>query len=110
MTGVKLKYLHCFNDRHGKPHCFFRYRGKRWPLPLPGTEGFATAYDALLKHIKANPLQIGSNVQFMPGSLAWAIEKFLASPLYNERAEDRKSTRLNSSHITISYAVFCLKK
>src|SRR6266540_6131859 len=28
-----------------------------------------------------------------------------------DRAErDRKSTRLNSSHITISYAVFCLKK
>src|SRR5437773_6309420 len=24
--------------------------------------------------------------------------------------QDRKSTRLNSSHITISYAVFCLKK
>src|SRR2546430_9314562 len=27
-----------------------------------------------------------------------------------ERAEDRKSTRLNSSHSQISYAVFCLKK
>src|SRR2546428_10280869 len=27
-----------------------------------------------------------------------------------ERAEDRKSTRLNSSHDQISYAVFCLKK
>src|SRR5437773_3350991 len=26
------------------------------------------------------------------------------------RQQDRKSTRLNSSHITISYAVFCLKK
>src|SRR5437773_9723251 len=26
------------------------------------------------------------------------------------RPGDRKSTRLNSSHITISYAVFCLKK
>src|SRR5207248_10889900 len=26
------------------------------------------------------------------------------------RAQDRKSTRLNSSHRTISYAVFCLKK
>src|SRR6202012_6197835 len=25
-------------------------------------------------------------------------------------AQDRKSTRLNSSHIVISYAVFCLKK
>src|SRR5262245_37178377 len=26
------------------------------------------------------------------------------------RMEDRKSTRLNSSHLGISYAVFCLKK
>src|SRR5437773_3842737 len=28
----------------------------------------------------------------------------------SECTRDRKSTRLNSSHITISYAVFCLKK
>src|SRR5690625_6074174 len=27
-----------------------------------------------------------------------------------EEYEDRKSTRLNSSHVAISYAVFCLKK
>src|SRR5690625_6066998 len=27
-----------------------------------------------------------------------------------ERFRDRKSTRLNSSHVAISYAVFCLKK
>src|SRR5436309_11967605 len=34
-------------------------------------------------------------------------EKFLgASPM----VKDRKSTRLNSSHVKISYAVFCLKK
>src|SRR5699024_11429992 len=26
------------------------------------------------------------------------------------RSEERKSTRLNSSHVSISYAVFCLKK
>src|SRR5437899_11671379 len=26
------------------------------------------------------------------------------------RSEDRKSTRLNASHLGISYAVFCLKK
>src|SRR5690625_5579856 len=26
------------------------------------------------------------------------------------REEDRKSTRLNSSHVAISYAVFCLKR
>src|SRR5688500_12008174 len=28
----------------------------------------------------------------------------------NEGSEDRKSTRLNSSHLVSSYAVFCLKK
>src|SRR5690349_23936946 len=27
-----------------------------------------------------------------------------------EQVQDRKSTRLNSSHVEISYAVFCLKK
>src|SRR5699024_11681372 len=27
-----------------------------------------------------------------------------------EKKQDRKSTRLNSSHVSISYAVFCLKK
>src|SRR5699024_12391378 len=32
----------------------------------------------------------------------------LANTVYNE--QDRKSTRLNSSHVSISYAVFCLKK
>src|SRR3989449_10684764 len=37
------------------------------------------------------------------GLLAWARRR-------NPRAVDRKSTRLNSSHGYISYAVFCLKK
>src|SRR5690625_1216390 len=29
---------------------------------------------------------------------------------YIDRTQDRKSTRLNSSHVAISYAVFCLTK
>src|SRR5579885_862176 len=33
----------------------------------------------------------------------------VAAPGYTDAA-DRKSTRLNSSHVSISYAVFCLKK
>src|SRR2546428_4889161 len=33
-----------------------------------------------------------------------------AFPSYGEHGQDRKSTRLNSSHDQISYAVFCLKK
>src|SRR5690349_7697108 len=31
-------------------------------------------------------------------------------PMQTEVSVDRKSTRLNSSHVEISYAVFCLKK
>src|SRR5205814_6105803 len=31
-------------------------------------------------------------------------------PVRSRRGSDRKSTRLNSSHLGISYAVFCLKK
>src|SRR5258705_5623113 len=33
-----------------------------------------------------------------------------ANPRKRRRDRDRKSTRLNSSHLGISYAVFCLKK
>src|SRR2546430_7737439 len=36
-------------------------------------------------------------------NLTWSIRE-------NQRLRDRKSTRLNSSHSQISYAVFCLKK
>src|SRR3712207_7353498 len=35
---------------------------------------------------------------------------FVASTGFGSDLEDRKSTRLNSSHANISYAVFCLKK
>src|SRR5690625_6594442 len=45
---------------------------------------------------------------------AWSLktlpiipEKFQLKPI---EKTDRKSTRLNSSHVAISYAVFCLKK
>src|SRR2546426_6093616 len=45
---------------------------------------------------RAPHLHQAGKVQPVPGSVTVAI--------------DRKSTRLNSSHLVISYAVFCLKK
>src|SRR2546430_6547694 len=42
---------------------------------------------------------------------ALAVTRVLAKMLFGvTTTEDRKSTRLNSSHSQISYAVFCLKK
>src|SRR5690349_22886305 len=39
------------------------------------------------------------------------VDRFLVpAQAKPEQPEDRKSTRLNSSHVEISYAVFCLKK
>src|SRR5699024_12329125 len=56
------------------------------------------------------------SVQFL-GNFIGCIETFLLHHLthslwwiYSNRISDRKSTRLNSSHVSISYAVFCLKK
>src|SRR5690349_22948133 len=39
-----------------------------------------------------------------------ALQRAGRSRRSRPRGEDRKSTRLNSSHVEISYAVFCLKK
>src|SRR5260221_7454927 len=55
---------------------------------------------------------LGSRGQ--PGLCLWLLvrcrnQRRVVVPVDNEQA-DRKSTRLNSSHTVISYAVFCLKK
>src|SRR5690625_5606507 len=42
-----------------------------------------------------------------PGS---SVPRTLSRTLTRVNIPDRKSTRLNSSHVAISYAVFCLKK
>src|SRR5690625_2716248 len=50
------------------------------------------------------------DVEF-PKSWSQLASNVVASKyFYGEVSRDRKSTRLNSSHVAISYAVFCLKK
>src|SRR5690554_7626011 len=52
---------------------------------------------------KASPGECGKNVS--------SKRRKADSPaVCRDRTGDRKSTRLNSSHVRISYAVFCLKK
>src|SRR5690606_39599997 len=46
---------------------------------------------------------------FLDPTFVWGFQK-MGSLAHNGRFVDRKSTRLNSSHVKISYAVFCLKK
>src|SRR3989442_5082422 len=64
-------------------------------------------------HIKFMNLVLVSS---MMASVTWAAPRSIAiRSISMERGaaqvtEDRKSTRLNSSHVRISYAVFCLEK
>jgi hypothetical protein len=45
MTVLRLKFVHAFVDRHGRPRHYFRRGGKRTPLPgLPGSTEFQRAY------------------------------------------------------------------
>src|SRR2546426_3447329 len=48
--------------------------------------------------------------QLVFGRAAVALPVHRHQIAVRERRLDRKSTRLNSSHLVISYAVFCLKK
>src|SRR5437667_5042804 len=50
---------------------------------------------------------VGTN---QTGAQSLGLKLHSSVVLTPEECRDRKSTRLNSSHITISYAVFCLKK
>src|SRR5947209_15295583 len=59
---------------------------------------FAGCFGGLWWRLGAGPI----NLEMATPWLAAAIEENIG--------QDRKSTRLNSSHANISYAVFCLKK
>src|SRR5690606_41882489 len=82
------------------------------PRQLEGRQGVAglelqgllqvVARRRLIAH--AGPAQLGQTQQ-----LAHACAAILEQGLVGVE-QDRKSTRLNSSHVKISYAVFCLKK
>src|SRR5438874_7489874 len=54
--------------------------------------------------------KVGDSTRFWQEDLDSVMQVFhSAKDLDKAREVDRKSTRLNSSHVEISYAVFCLK-
>src|SRR2546430_11295732 len=70
-----------------------------------------TVYDATGWILRA-PVSSGQKGRETPAGIFSVIQKEAEhySNLYDDAYIDRKSTRLNSSHSQISYAVFCLKK
>src|SRR5256885_10039075 len=75
------------------------------PIERAYIEGYLSALDAHVlvgvPHISSPPLEAELRT----------VLKLSFIDLFRElTVQDRKSTRLNSSHLVISYAVFCLKK
>src|SRR5437868_14056259 len=68
------------------------------------------------RYLHSFPTRRSSDLAYRPRGSAFAgtssSRSSASCPHRAERAakRDRKSTRLNSSHVSISYAVFCLKK
>src|SRR5690625_6242501 len=58
------------------------------------------------EHAAAEPVIAGGEGDVLGFALTLDVQRHLRS----RWGRDRKSTRLNSSHVAISYAVFCLKK
>src|SRR5690606_41657558 len=73
------------------------------------TEAYAVIPKGTMRDI------VTSYLPFWAATRLWVIARPLSGfaetfSQYIVELQDRKSTRLNSSHVKISYAVFCLKK
>src|SRR5690606_42135923 len=104
---------------------FLLIRTRRYSYPLPYTTLFRSVFDKIAK---------SNEWGFTTGPITWQNEGFgkkygeylsiwkrdrrdrwkiavraeIEHPNESREPQDRKSTRLNSSHVKISYAVFCL--
>src|SRR5256885_10956961 len=81
---------------------------------FPYTTLFRSLEQQLREQQAYNRGLIESSVDAMltvdPGLTITDVNEQMAKLTGYSREQDRKSTRLNSSHLVISYAVFCLKK
>src|SRR3712207_8485849 len=81
--------------------------------PFPYTTLSRSGRDELAKIAAA----LKDIIDDIPAELPWVLQVDghtdrlpISTARFPSNWEDRKSTRLNSSHANISYAVFCLKK
>src|SRR3989454_2263689 len=83
------------------------------PLTVPGSSASAPRWSPDGRYVSfLAARKTGAPGDSEPKTQVWALDRRggEARPLTHVPQGDRKSTRLNSSHLVISYAVFCLKK
>src|SRR5438445_6618463 len=70
----------------------------------------AVAFDAAEQVLRLHLEAVEGDLVFLHAAIAEHLDLGARHAGRRDRGADRKSTRLNSSHANISYAVFCLKK
>src|SRR5688500_6499524 len=106
-TGCAPRSGCALNAMHTTPHRR-RFKLRIWWLAL-GYFAFYAPFSFLIK-VLTTPLWPGINGPVSGFRILPAVAVSTASVLLAIITLDRKSTRLNSSHLVISYAVFCLNK
>src|SRR5690625_5899893 len=95
----------------GSPMKKFRFKLNNYKLPLlTPALAFGLAFSATAT--AAGPtVNVATDPSFVPFEMLDPdTGEMVGFDMDIINAVDRKSTRLNSSHVAISYAVFCLKK
>src|SRR5207248_11251536 len=102
-----IHYLCSFSRLHRGLHSFPTRRSSDL---YPGSGEFLSTTVRSLPDISIGIIITCIGVVLWAGSWVFAVVERAINRAWNTTPRDRKSTRLNSSHRTISYAVFCLKK
>src|SRR5438552_12520234 len=88
--------------------CFF-FLMRRSPLRST-LFPYTTLFRSLQSGCQSDVQEVSMKFALRVNGKLQSVELAPDTPLLTRKAKDRKSTRLNSSHQIISYAVFCLKK
>src|SRR3712207_8938936 len=100
MGGAHVRV--CFGSPHGLFFLMIRRPPRSTLFP------YTTLFRSVLR--ATDGIVLSDGIHFMAMAMGLDHRGFLPPFPPSGRGEDRKSTRLNSSHANISYAVFCLKK
>jgi integrase len=85
MTSLRLRYVHAFVDRHGRPRHYFRRHGRRTPLPgLHGSVEFNRAYEQALAGTPPTA-EVGA-ARTVAGSVNAMIVGYLGSAAFGQLA------------------------
>src|SRR3989454_4573124 len=102
----KSERLAGYLKRHGIKHSVLNAKYHEKEAEIIAQAGQKGAVTIAQKQAgRGTDILLGGNPDFLFKRILYQGEE-----LPEDRKQDRKSTRLNSSHLVISYAVFCLKK